>query len=1098
MKLKKLFKIVTIAIIFINHISARELCRATLDCPTNYANDTVKVPYNVVMLSEIFEHCSPDSIKEGIIDTTTDTISLFIIIDHSSSMSLKDPKSTRYALANSIIDSIYNLSPASEIGLAVFSNKLMHNKSTDPFLETLDSSEAKGWNDAFVPLTKLNSQVSGVNAVEKLKWSIEIDSSTMDGGDNYLLVNADYQSSGRRAYSGGTDISIAFEAAKEAFSNASYDKDKQFILFISDGKHDLIDSERLSNSTNYISGVGIPTTYTAYFINEDQAIPSQIKEMTTNIQNNGYSANNFSSKVWTTESQQSQFLGTIFNNIIGDGLKSYTSTPKLLIINGDTTDTFDSTYAYFNAPFAPLSSYGDLLLNVSFTYVWDSPVNLEETKNFTIFITQDDDEDLEAVNCWEQGTIGIYSSGSEIKTALPSQTNLEVRFYPSEDSTAPPLGNTINLILKNAARTDTLLLTLNLNASKTYYHSSFIREYTTPIEDSKLQNENNDSIIVIFRNKDIPLDTLNYSIPVMPLLDMKMNKASYYDNDANGHPDIIKVSQNGGQVLTQDDCNLIKPFTSIHSPREVGNPKEVATELYGFSVSIEQKDDTITGKTDLYINSSDIANELLSVKYKGTTPLSSGNELPYADLTIQDSMAPVINHAVYLDLQGATAADTLKIIFSEKTGEISGINPFNILKVNNTTPFSPDLKYVRTANDTVLFICTPAEGSPSIGKNDSIWINSEGGVSDLNGIYQTNSDNVKRKVNYYKIANIISASYKDNSTISDGLIDEISIKTDSPVDSLTISYILDSISLPSERQLTINGYTINDSGFVLKVTQPESIKPRTSTDSLDKLTILEFYSHKNSAIFKTSIIIADSLPPIINEAYFSPAFKTDISQNIPDTLQIVFSENVTSPPYSTDQPFKFYCGSGDSSYSMTLNFIGGDKNSFRFAVIEKTKQYPQAQDSVNIDILASISDLKMIYQNNEDNRYAPISTGSSDLLLKILITKNPGMHTDTYIANGKTINGIGIKVNILGSGWPSGMEMAGNLKILDAVGNIVNEIEGTPISDHSGFWFHWNGRNTNNRLVHSASYLGLIKIVNLSENISSEEKIMIGVKEKLE
>ena len=37
-------------------LSARELCRAQVDCPIDFDNDTVFVDYNAVMLSEVFEH----------------------------------------------------------------------------------------------------------------------------------------------------------------------------------------------------------------------------------------------------------------------------------------------------------------------------------------------------------------------------------------------------------------------------------------------------------------------------------------------------------------------------------------------------------------------------------------------------------------------------------------------------------------------------------------------------------------------------------------------------------------------------------------------------------------------------------------------------------------------------------------------------------------------------------------------------------------------------------------------------------------------------------------------------------------------------------
>jgi len=155
-----------VSVLPFSSLSARELCRAQLDCPPDFDGDTVTVNYDAVMLSEVFEHCSPDSVKEGVIDTLNDTISLFIIIDQSASMQVMDPNANRYSVVNDLIDSIYAYSPASEIGIAIFSNKLLHNYGDDTFFDQLDNSQAQGWNDSYVPLTRLDSQVGAVSAVE--------------------------------------------------------------------------------------------------------------------------------------------------------------------------------------------------------------------------------------------------------------------------------------------------------------------------------------------------------------------------------------------------------------------------------------------------------------------------------------------------------------------------------------------------------------------------------------------------------------------------------------------------------------------------------------------------------------------------------------------------------------------------------------------------------------------------------------------------------------------------------------------------------------------------------------------------------------------
>ncbi len=297
-------------------ISASEICKARIDCPANSGTtgDTVKVANNVVMLSEIFEHCSPVIVDEGS-DSTKDTISMFFVIDHSSSMSYFDTNAVRYKVVQQLIDSIYHYSPASEIGMAVFSNKLLHNYKDDPFYERLYDS--LDWNDSYIPLTRLYTQINGVNATEKLKSAIDLSDTERDFGGNLKLINANYDNSGRgRGYVGKTDITLGFEAAKKAFQTATYSKKRQFIVFFSDGDAQGVDEVRAPDSAAYYKDdrEGFPTTFTAFFtIKSGTPIPFQIVDMTEHIKNNNYSTKNKFSAVWKQRSDQNDIFTKLLN-----------------------------------------------------------------------------------------------------------------------------------------------------------------------------------------------------------------------------------------------------------------------------------------------------------------------------------------------------------------------------------------------------------------------------------------------------------------------------------------------------------------------------------------------------------------------------------------------------------------------------------------------------------------------------------------------------------------------------------------------------------------------------------------------------------------
>jgi hypothetical protein len=125
------------------------------------------------------------------------------------------------------------------------------------------------------------------------------------------------------SYNGATDISLAFDAARDAFKKAIYPKSKQYIIFLSDGEPQFVDYERREKINEYRSGAGLPATFTAYWINALQQIPQQIAQMTENIKNNGYSATNMSRTVWKTSGREDDLLIKLLNITTGRGLNLF-------------------------------------------------------------------------------------------------------------------------------------------------------------------------------------------------------------------------------------------------------------------------------------------------------------------------------------------------------------------------------------------------------------------------------------------------------------------------------------------------------------------------------------------------------------------------------------------------------------------------------------------------------------------------------------------------------------------------------------------------------------------------------------------------------
>jgi hypothetical protein len=92
----------------------------------------------------------------------------------------------------------------------------------------------------------------------------------------------------------GTNINSGFDAAKDAMKSSKWEKQKQFVIFISG-----VEANRPQDGTknDFVKGIDVPTTFTIFF-SRDERVPQSIQLMTDNIKQNGYSASNPLSRVW--------------------------------------------------------------------------------------------------------------------------------------------------------------------------------------------------------------------------------------------------------------------------------------------------------------------------------------------------------------------------------------------------------------------------------------------------------------------------------------------------------------------------------------------------------------------------------------------------------------------------------------------------------------------------------------------------------------------------------------------------------------------------------------------------------------------------------
>ncbi|MBD3390836.1 MAG: hypothetical protein GF418_02270 [Chitinivibrionales bacterium] len=1084
---------------------AGQRCELILNCPNDYAGDTLTVPDSIVMLSSSFEHCSESRRPEGLVLENADTVSVMFLIDHSASMGYMDSSGIRYSVVERLIDSIADISPESEIGIVVFANQLMHNHEDDSFFEQLDPSS--GWHDSYVPLTKLDSTVGGMAAAEKLKWAIELSTTPNDTdiGGNRRLLHADYGKTGRHdghqaamqfnleaQYNGSTDISLAFDAARKAFESAAYPADKQYIIFLSDGIADSVDVERQDYIDDYIDGEGVPATFTAYWINRPdaskQSVPDEIKTMTDNIRANGYSDNNARSEYWTTYEAEDSLFKQVLRLVAAGSHTTTTSHPTKVSVDGTTSTDIDETMAYFASGFPLTGQYTSF--EYAITYRYSDPINRDTTTTFTVTLERSATgtvPDGAETRCWGDGTLELYHDGSAQSLIQPDWTDLEIRYQPSA-------GQPIDSALFDLAnRTGTDSLSLSGDDQGTYFGAEFFHALADAAPDAVLQTESGGSIIIVLRNPDIPLDTVRMVFPVGETRDLRVTDAYYLDRKdgvANGYPDIIRLEI--ADAMSTDELDLIKSYISIPTVSDRGfTISDMVATAQGVDIILTEPDpSSVTGFTGLYENDR---------LYIDSVPgLPGGGGFPRVDIALGDSMAPVILSAAYFDL--ATTRDTLWVVFSEPVKSVGDATPFMFNRIPDILEY--DLKLSLASLDSALagFAVVAEDGQTVPAHGDSVWIDTAANVADLNGVRQE-AENVRRALVYRLQYLIESVAYIDTS--GDGLIDVVRMWTDRAPDDKMADAVAGTISswLPSHRNLTVKDVVATSEGFDVRVSQPTGTTPVTSVSAGDSLMTTETVSSNKGYIGATAAAIQDSLAPVIVEAVFLPGIVRREGQNAPDTLKVVFSEDVSIS--STSVPlFSFYdADSGDALYTMRFHqsTSGSDETQVFIVTSIDRDVFPVEDDAVRINPAAGLADSLGNEQSNDDNRDVGLTLRAYRYYFSTNAVPNPADPADARVEGsvaslaGKS-RGIAIVTEPFARMAPH-VSANARIRLYDAVGNLVWDADRGHVDPATKrIVFVWDGTNRKTgRYVGGGTYLGIVEIED-NQDFSETLRFWIGVK----
>lgn len=253
--------------------------------------------------------------KKSPITSGKSTAAIFFLVDNSASMGSQatignDQLGSRFRVTHDLIDTIKaRFDTVVEVGVAVFARYLCYNPLDHSLFKKCPGYDT----GSYIPLLGLNNSYppSGDIGYNILRTYL---ATTVDTSMN-AYVTLKYKPTqpfpvGNQ--NSATCINVAFDAAKDAFANTTISKNRQFIIFFSDGEANIPQDTTVNK---FVAGTNVPTTFTVFFTSTGQAPPNLIT-MTNNIKANGYSAKNPSSSIWAIQTDYPTLMQLLIDSVL--------------------------------------------------------------------------------------------------------------------------------------------------------------------------------------------------------------------------------------------------------------------------------------------------------------------------------------------------------------------------------------------------------------------------------------------------------------------------------------------------------------------------------------------------------------------------------------------------------------------------------------------------------------------------------------------------------------------------------------------------------------------------------------------------------------
>ncbi len=493
-------------------------CNLVLDkCPRAFTTGTVTVPQNVIWLDPVVPICEDTvQVSNGGAPATP---SIVFILDNSGSMADTDPEEARFRVTITLLDSIYKAQPATKVGIVVFTRRLAFDHREDSFFKTAFPNDTTQ-HDSYIPLTALNQVfANGHTGLDTLKELLSYDNSgQLKHVTKLPSARVSSGSLGASDTRNGTDITLGFEAAKQALIGDNNSHENQYFIFLSDGTPSTVDSTRVSMRWDWVKGIGAPTTFTVFFGNDKNSLDS-LGKMNTNIRGNGYSTGNDKSNLWAIDLPASQLLGLLSKNVL---VPIFAHTPVkatsgVMTVNGVSIANTSADATSFTFGNRVALNADQTTVNLVYTYAYtDSTKPKTITVPYIINIKRSGTDPLASglsATCAE-------SAGSAADISLFYQNQPITRVTADHDSldvhlTLPSGQACANCKVQVTPSKSPDKETISLNPIGSIEAGTFKRETSnTPAPgDGTLQNLPSDSIVITWINPDNALDVVRKAFP---------------------------------------------------------------------------------------------------------------------------------------------------------------------------------------------------------------------------------------------------------------------------------------------------------------------------------------------------------------------------------------------------------------------------------------------------------------------------------------------------------------------------------------------------------------------------------------------------------